>query len=183
MEDSLKNNTLTGVFATEFSNAVVTTKAIQLGEGKVHAVFVEIDEELYLKDNWIAITNTIALHFQSKFKEDFERWNLYLFFLLPKSLKIKDELKYTIENDTFSSRKIIDVAEASIDMLIQKHIHNNLTLVASDKFVKATERFEYNSIILSALKNKIIKRTNILPDEQMKTYDELFDKLNKEDEI
>jgi hypothetical protein len=182
MENLSTNNILTQVFKVEFPDIVVTTDSIEIGKGLIHAVFVEIYTEDYLKENWVAITNTIALHFQSKFEGDFERWNLYLFFLLPKNIILRDELKYKIENDTFSSRKIVEDISLSTDALFKKHINNQLSIEGL-KLQSDSSDFEYNPIIWDILKDKTIKKAIIIHEEQMKTYEELLNKLKKANEI
>ena len=58
--------------------------------------------------------------------DDFERWNFYLFYVVENKSKIDRTLKYEIEHDTVSSRKIIiDCAEftdGNYDTLIASYI-------------------------------------------------------------
>ena len=103
-----------------------------IGTISVFSFFFE--SEAYLNDKWESITSSIAVNYQSEFEDEeqeFERWNIYIFFVVKGS--VDSQLKYKIENDKFSSRKIIqdNIEEAlnpnSISELIQKHIvHSDL---------------------------------------------------------
>ncbi|BES62690.1 ABC-three component system middle component 1 [Dysgonomonas capnocytophagoides] len=101
-----------------------------IGTVSVFSFFFESEKEL--DDNWEVITSSIAAYYQSEFDDDtmeFERWNIYILFLVKKN--VSNQLKYKIENDKFSSRKIIqdNISDSinidSISQLIQGHIINN----------------------------------------------------------
>jgi hypothetical protein len=81
-----------------------------------------IGEEQALKENWESLVNYIAFNFQSQLIEDFSVWNVYVFFVTEN--KINRSLKYKIENDTFSSRKIVIEENASQEEIISQHITN-----------------------------------------------------------
>ena len=67
-----------------------------------------------------------AMNWQMGNLDDFERWNFYLFYVVENKSKIDRTLKYEIEHDTVSSRKIIiDCAEftdGNYDTLIASYI-------------------------------------------------------------
>jgi len=101
-----------------------------MGEISVFSFLFETED--YLNDNWNKITSSIASYYQSAFENEeneFERWNIYILFLVKNSVGI--QLKYKIENDKFSSRKIVvDNINANLDIdfvtsLIAKHIINS----------------------------------------------------------
>jgi hypothetical protein len=79
--------------------------------------------EKVLGEHWEKLSNHIAFNFQSCIADEFSVWNLYIFFVT--SQTIDSALKYKIENDTFSSRKIVIEEDASIEEIIQEHITNN----------------------------------------------------------
>lgn len=97
--------------------------------GIIPAFFINIKEEETLSNRWKAITEYIAVHFQSSLRNEFSVWNIYLFFILEQ--EIKDDLKYIIENDTFSSRKIVISPKQNIESIIQEHIKNDDTEIKS----------------------------------------------------
>jgi hypothetical protein len=98
-----------------------------IGTISVFSFFFESEKEL--DENWERITNSIAVYYQSEFEDEtreFERWNIYILFLIKES--VSTQLKYKIENDKFSSRKIIqdNISDSnSISELISKHVINN----------------------------------------------------------
>lgn len=80
-------------------------------------------EEL-VKD-WRNIRNTIAAE-QQKRDDEFERWNHYLFYLVDEEAFNDLSLKFRIEHDTISSRKIListsDYDECDFEPVIRKYI-------------------------------------------------------------
>ncbi|KAA5542065.1 ABC-three component system middle component 1 [Adhaeribacter rhizoryzae] len=91
--------------------------------GYYNVFCISSDNNKFLERNWVALKNLIAGDFQVDFDNDFEKWNLYLIFFVKG--KCEKGLKYKIENDKFSSRKIIiDNYEGSeegyIDVVNQK---------------------------------------------------------------
>ena len=73
---------------------------------------------------WKDIRDELASKWQMGNLDDFERWNFYLFYVVENKSKIDSTLKYEIEHDTVSSRKIIiDCAEFTDG--------NYVTLIAS----------------------------------------------------
>lgn len=75
---------------------------------------------------WKDIRDELASKWQMGNLDDFERWNFYLFYVVENKSKIDRTLKYEIEHDTVSSRKIIiDCAEftdGNYDTLIASYI-------------------------------------------------------------
>lgn len=169
------------VFKQEFTSATVLVEKVDIGDSQIHSVFVGNLAADELKNEWIRITNFIAMQYQSSLNSDFERWNLYLFFILTDAKTVSDDLKYTIENNTFSSRKIIEDASLSVDVLIKKHVANELYL-DSDENRTTSYEFSYNSIIYDVLKDKTIKKKNILTEQLNLAYTELINKYRKEEE-
>lgn len=107
----------------EFFDIKLEYREINFG-GIIPAFFISITDEITLKDQWRAITELIAIHFQSALRNEFSIWNVYLFFILEQ--EVKEDLKYIIENDTFSSRKIIIFSNQDIESIVQEHIKNEM---------------------------------------------------------
>ena len=59
-----------------------------------------------LREKWKDIRNDIAEN-QRYIDDEFERWNHYLFYLAEEDAVNDIPLKYQIEHDTISSRKIV----------------------------------------------------------------------------
>ena len=75
---------------------------------------------------WKDIRDELASEWQMRNLDDFERWNFYLFYVVEDKSKIDRSLKYKIEHDTVSSRKIIinreEFAGGNYDALIASYI-------------------------------------------------------------
>lgn len=115
---------LQAVIKKELINTPFEYREINFG-GIIPTFFINIKDEKTLTNQWKAITEFIAIHFQSSLRNEFSVWNIYLFFILEQ--EVKDDLKYIIENDTFSSRKIIIFPKQDIESVIQEHIKNDDT--------------------------------------------------------
>lgn len=60
-----------------------------------------------LRENWRNYRNDFAVEYQTDDIDEFERWNFYLFYVVDNKNAIDRDLKYEIEHDTISSRKIV----------------------------------------------------------------------------
>ena len=60
-----------------------------------------------LEEEWIMIRDDIAMKYQRSLTDDFERWNFYLFYVIEDIESLPRNLKFKIEHNTLSSRKII----------------------------------------------------------------------------
>lgn len=85
--------------------------------------FMNVDE---LCAKWKDIRDELASEWQMRNLDDFERWNFYLFYVVENKSNIDRSLKYKIEHDTVSSRKIIinrdEFADDNYDALISSYI-------------------------------------------------------------
>jgi len=115
-------------FYSEFKPRL--SKEQYVGTISVFSFFFESEADL--NDKWEFVTSSIAVDYQSELEDEdqeFERWNIYIFFIVKES--ISDQLKYKIENDKFSCRKIVQdnidesSYEDSIKEMIQKNIVNS----------------------------------------------------------
>lgn len=96
------------------------------------SVFISIfDEQEFLDMAWKDISNTIASGFQGNLtgkENEFEKWNIYILYICKND--VEKGLKNRIENDKFSSRKIVEdnlkvtLTDDVIEKLIIKHITN-----------------------------------------------------------
>ncbi|MEP3210884.1 MAG: ABC-three component system middle component 1 [Maribacter sp.] len=178
MKDSYHN--ITATFKEDFSRVVLEKRIVDLEKGKAHCLLLKIPDENFLLDNWKRITNSVALNYQNHLETSFEKWNIYLFFLMSEALEDMN-LKYTIENNTFSSRKIVEEAGISAEDLIKKHVNNELTLEDNEIRTESVD-YSYNPLIYNVLKDKKIKKKNILPEQLNLAYDELITKFREEEE-
>ena len=150
--------------------------SLQIGQGTVHSFFVSLVNSTELETKWRVISNFLALNFQNKLESDFEIWNMYLFYKL--SEKIENDLKYQIENDIFSCRKIIVEGQFLNQEIINEHIFNSdLSIEMNAKIQPA---FQSNEIIWKALENKIPNKKISYPDEA--AFQQIYNTLKKLDE-
>ncbi len=96
----------------------------------ISVFFVFAKSTIFSEDDlWQKISKEIALKYQSKLENVYEKWNLYVIYLTT-DLTSK-ELKNKIENDKFSSRKIVEdsynekFSNNEANRLIVKHITNS----------------------------------------------------------
>lgn len=148
---------------------------VNIGENKAYVFFVEITNSV-LSESWEEISDFIALYFQNDLTSEFERWNIYLFFLVPE--EIDQDLKYKIENDTFSSRKILIEGRTDIDEIIDEYI---LAKSISLEFVEKTEKnFEPDPLIEVILKGKELRKQR-RTGEANPAFDELVKKMHSDE--
>lgn len=96
-----------------------------IGRDIVVAVTPVLTEE-ELSQLWKDFRNLLIHDYQIEDIDEFTRWNFYLFYVVQNKNKIDRSLKYKIEHDTISSRKIIvnesdikEGAEKLIDLYIR----------------------------------------------------------------
>lgn len=70
-----------------------------------HVFCFKCENDSLLNEKWEDITSYLACNFQTGFETEFEKWNFYLLFFLENTCPV--DLKYEIENDKFSSRKLV----------------------------------------------------------------------------
>ena len=132
-----------------------------IGTISVFSFFFESEADL--TDKWESITSSIAVNYQSEFEDEeleFERWNIYILFVVKG--RVGSQLKYKIENDKFSSRKIIqdNFEEAlnpdSISELIQKHIVHidlNKSVIDNNDISDAIPSYSSNSTVYKLIES------------------------------
>jgi len=62
--------------------------------------------ESELIESWENLRNDIALYFQSHLEKEIELWNIYIIFFIENKIE-QIELKYKVENDHYSARKMV----------------------------------------------------------------------------
>ena len=125
--------------------------------GPVHVFDICFNNVEELKNEWNNVSNAIAVHFQTGLKTEFEIWNLYLLYRC--NFEVPKGIRYKIENDTISSRKIIiDVAEmtafgSEVEGAIARHITNmDLKLLTRQQMEAIkSENFNRDNQIVSSL--------------------------------
>lgn len=97
----------------------------EIGVNILIAITECLSEET-LRTQWRALRNKLAEERQMEAMDDFERWNFYLFYVVEDKREINRSLKYEIEHDTVSSRKIIvdraEFVDGNYEALIASYI-------------------------------------------------------------
>ena len=78
--------------------------------GSSHNLYIAITTSLSHKDlaeSWRDIRNEVMTKWQDTITDDFSRWNFYLFYVVENLDKLDGSLRYQIEHDMVSSRKIL----------------------------------------------------------------------------
>ena len=106
-----------------------------------------------LKAEWEIIRNEVA-NYQSTVEDEFERWNHYLFFLVDENSMRDINLKYRIEHDTISSRKILisqnEYVEDGFEAVVKKYIQ----YLFEPHYFEELEQFERSREVKTLLSNR-----------------------------
>jgi hypothetical protein len=96
--------------------------------GVIPIVFVSFETLNDLNKNWKDFNGQITTDFVINLKDEYSRWNFYVFYLSQDT--VQKQLKYEIENNKFSSRKIViesvgSFTENEINLFVSEHITND----------------------------------------------------------
>jgi len=136
-------------FKIEFEGCQLDYEMALFNTATTHCFFATVPSEDVLKVSWVQISNFVAIKFQNKLKSEFERWNIYLFYRIENM--VSRVLHYSIENDTFSSRKILIDTRQSKSDVINEHVLNK------DMAVHSTSMQSDNSFIPNAIINEPLR--------------------------
>lgn len=98
---------------------------------RINVFFLEAAENI-INESWKRFSNMVAVNYQNSdymLDTEFEKWNFYIIYISKDA--ISKDLKNRIENDKFSSRKIveelydIEFNDEQAIQLITKHITNS----------------------------------------------------------
>lgn len=139
--------------------------------GTIQIVVVQFSNLESLDQCWKEFNNVLAAEYATTIKDEFTKWNFYIFYL--ETAEIKKPLKYTIENNKFCSRKIVvdrfsgQVTKEIIESIISEHITNN-NIDFSVKAAK-TENFEKDDVLAKIISNYTIRKTRKEKEEDLTT--------------
>ncbi|OCB00112.1 ABC-three component system middle component 1 [Clostridium beijerinckii] len=139
----------------------------------LNIICCDFNNEKDLNDYWKVIVDNVALHVQSKLENIIELYNVYIIFFIE---EINEQLIYEIEQDKYSSRKI--VIKKAMPML-EEELED---IVSNRLFYFDIEKSEDNFSISETLKNfgkefyEYIDSKDSIKDEDI---DEIANILNK----
>jgi hypothetical protein len=142
--------------STEITNLFEETKIehyIVNDETWKFSVFVSSFDNIKILDKlWQQLSDVIASSYQTNLNGEenlFEKWNIYILYICKES--VSKNLKAKIENDKFSSRKIVsdnineELTEELINRIIMKHItHSDLIDIVDNTETKLEEIYVPN---------------------------------------
>jgi hypothetical protein len=124
---------------------------------KIFLITTQCLSEDELKETWRDYRNFVASEYQTIDIDEFERWNFYIFYVVKDKNAINRSLKYEIEHDTISSRKII-VSESEfsgdISNLENKYICFDLENVVDNSRMVTFEKDPKIKVILKGLNDE-----------------------------
>jgi len=93
--------------------------------GSISCFVCWVDNEKLLSYRWSHISSLIAVDYQSTQEDESVIWNIYLCFICP--FQVDKNLKYEIENNKFSMRKIVvdgTVFDNNLDLI--QYLNNEI---------------------------------------------------------
>lgn len=125
--------------------------------GIVPIIFVRFSSVDTLAKNWKDFNSYVAAEYMTLIKNEYSKWNFYIFYL--SSENVEKQVKYEIENNKFSSRKIViesvnSIIEEEINFLISEHITNDNIQIGVEK--EQSLKFKKNTSL-----SKILDKLNL----------------------
>lgn len=129
--------------------------------GEIIACFINFKDDAGLKNQWKELNSYLTAKFIPKVKDDYSKWNFYIFYLSKGT--IEKQLKYEIENNKFSSRKIVienvnTVTEKEINIYISEHITNDNIQIGVEN--KQLLKFKKNTSLSKILDKLSLNKKN-----------------------
>lgn len=139
--------------------------------GIIPIIFVRFQDLDALTKTWKEFNSYVAAEYMTLFKDEYSKWNFYIFYL--SNMVVDKPLKYEIENNKFSSRKIVienseSISKEEAEKIISEHIINdNIKTNVSNKSLTKFKK--------DAKLSKLIDKLSL----QKKNEDELEKTLNQ----
>jgi len=163
-------------FKKSFSEISIEHYTTAFGEKAANVFHIKIDSEERLKNNWKQISNFIAMNFQRHLEDEFEQFNIYLFY--DQASPVSKELKYNIENDLFSSRKIVITEGEDFNKILDDYVVNSLSSFEHTQTDLSIE-YSQNAVIKETLFGKKLRKKN-KTSEANAVYHEILKKFKNE---
>lgn len=149
----------------------------------IPVIFIHFKDLNHLKKYWREFNSFITAEYLIKLKNDFSKWNSYVFYITDSS--VQRPLKYEIENNKFSTRKIViesisqDIDENLLKNILSEHIINdNIDYNVKNQDI---ESFTKDIIINEALIATSFNKSNTDKEENLlKVLNHLEKTLNDE---
>lgn len=169
---------ITGEINSAFELNYCSIGKVHFG-GEVIVCIVKFKDDTILKNQWKEFNSYLTAKFIPSVKNDYSRWNFYVFYFSNNTLG--KALKYEIENNKFSSRKIViennkSITKKEIEEVIAEHITNdNIEIIVENK---KTPTFKKNATLARILEKVSLNKKN--DDELQAALDLIEKKYNNE---
>ena len=141
-------------------NLIVYTDDSAIKPYNIYVFHINVVNTDELSRIWNILSNDIAFYFQSELEKDIEIWNIYIFYFLNEGI-INDSdkvLKFKIENDTYSARKIvIENSNNNFGLLIKERLFNELVIEKTVLPIELSLSDKIGSSIYHLIENKTTK--------------------------
>lgn|SRR5574343_24814 len=149
----------------------------------IPVIFIQFNDLNDLEKFWKEFNSFMTAEYLIKLKNEFSKWNSYVFYL-SESI-IEKPLKYEIENNKFSTRKIIiesintTIDTSILENILSEHIINdNIEFKVESQEI---DSFSKNEAIELALESTSFNKTNDIKEENLlKVLDHLEKTISDE---
>ena len=150
--------------------------------GIIPIALVQFVDNIELANNWKDFNSYLSGEYIASIKDEFSKWNFYIFYFA--SDNVDKALKYEIENNKFSSRKIVidnchDLSEVEINNVISEHITNDNIKIMID--LKKAEPLKKDETIQKAIDQLPNKMTRLNKEDELTKALELIEKHLKDE--
>ncbi len=141
---------------TDEINSVFEINHFSIGKvkygGDILVGIVKFKDDAILITHWKEFNSYLTAKFMPTVTDDYSKWNFYVFYIAESSLG--KSIKYEIENNKFSSRKIViedckNISKEVIEEIISEHITNDN--FQTNVIVKQKSSFKKNANLVNIL--------------------------------
>ena len=159
MKNYLDNNNIVEILKEIFPEVEINLERVSYC-GSISVFLITINSAVILNSIWNKISSTIAAYYQAYLDNDFEKWNVYLIYICKEAIDIS--LTYRIENDRFSTRKIVLVNELELNQadkndIISSYITNKDIDANTSIKTNVIDNYKSDSIVWKAISDSQIK--------------------------
>lgn len=126
-------------------------------DGYISCFICKIENTLILEQRWRHIASLIASGYQAKLNDELNVWNIYLVFIL--GIEVNKQLKYQIENDKFSMRKII-----LDDYQLSLEDESKLIVLLNNEILGHDIELKHSNIVMDDNKSEVQQHIEMLGD-------------------
>ena len=144
--------------------------------GNFFVIIIRFSGISYLHENWKKLNSVIAVQLSQYLKTEFEKYNLYLLFFSDE--EIPKQLKYEIENNKFSSRKIAEecnrqLSEDRIKEILAQYITNS-DISITPEAESSVSQYSSDSIVWDLIKEQVYQK-----DRNGESFPEILSEIEK----